>query len=69
MKLDLLTNTTVIDDAMRFVTSQQSKENLKSSNSNECDKEESKQPNYDDKDRLEKEQEEEAGETTVNQVF
>ena len=39
MKLDLLTNATVVDDAIRFVTSQQSKENLKSSNSNECDKE------------------------------
>jgi hypothetical protein len=69
MKLDLLTNATVVDDAMRFETSQKSKENLKSSNGNECDKEESKQPDYDDKDRLEKEQEEEAGETTVNQVF
>jgi hypothetical protein len=69
MKLDLLTNATVVDDAIRFVTSQQSKENLKSSNSNECYKEGSKQPDYDDKDRLEKEQEEEAGETTVNQVF
>ena len=32
-------------------------------------KKESKQPDYDDKDRLEKKQEEEAGETTVNQVF
>jgi hypothetical protein len=65
MKFDLLANATVVDDAMRFVTFHQSKENLKSSNSNECDKEESKQPDYDDKDRLEKEQEEEAGKTTV----
>jgi hypothetical protein len=32
MKLDLLTNATVVDDAIRFV-SQKSKENLKSSSS------------------------------------
>ena len=51
MKLDLLTNATVVDDATRFV-SQKSKEHLKSST--EGDKEE---------------QEYEAGETTINQVF
>jgi hypothetical protein len=47
MKLDLLTNATVVDDAIRFV-SQRSKENekLKSSNSNEGDKEESNEPDY-----------------------
>jgi hypothetical protein len=33
MKLDLLTNATVVDDAIRFV-SQRSKENLKSSSGN-----------------------------------
>ena len=69
MNLELLTNATIVDDAMRFVSSQKFKENLKSGSSNECDKEESKQPDYDDKDQLEEEQEEEAGETTVNQVF
>ena len=75
MKLDLLTNATVVDDAIRFV-SQKSKENLKrssSSNTNEDEKEESSQPDYDeeDEDRLEEEQEEETtGEiTTINQVF
>jgi predicted transcriptional regulator len=58
MKLDLLTNATVVDDAIRFV-SDRSK-----------DKEESNEPDYDeDKDQLEEEQEEETGETTVNQVF
>jgi predicted transcriptional regulator len=72
MKLDLLTNATVVDDAIRFV-SQKSKEKLKSaSNSNENDKE-SKEPDYDeDKDQLEEEQEEETGEiisTTINRVF
>src|ERR671931_1428619 len=58
MKLDLLTNATVVDDAIRFV-SQKSKENLKSSssNTNEND-EEPKEPDYDeDKDQLEVKQE------------
>jgi predicted transcriptional regulator len=70
MKLDLLTNATVVDDAIRFV-SQKSKEKLLS-NSNEHDKEESNEPDYDedeDEDQLEKEQEEETGEMTINQVF
>src|SRR5919108_1458378 len=43
MKLDLLTNASVVDDAIRFV-SQKSKENLKSST--EDDKEESTEPDY-----------------------
>ena len=71
MKLDLLTNATVVDDAIRFV-SQRSKENLKSSsgNNNEDDKEESNEPDYDEeKDQLEEEQEEETGEITINRVF
>jgi hypothetical protein len=62
----LLTNATVVDDAIRFVSSK-SKENLKSPcNENEDDKEKLNEPNYDD--QLE-EQEEEAGEITTNQVF
>jgi Trp operon repressor len=69
MKLDLLTNATVVDDAIRFV-SQKSKEKPKSSNSSESDKEESNEPDYDeDKDQLEEEQEGETAEETVNQVF
>ena len=44
MKLDLLTNATVVDDAIRFVSSK-TKENLKSST--EDDKEESTEPDYD----------------------
>ena len=59
MKLDLLTNAIVVDDAIRFVSSK-SKENLKPAS--EGDKEESEEPDYD-------EDEEETGETTVNQVF
>jgi hypothetical protein len=65
MKLDLLTNATVVDDALRFV-SDRSKKKLESSDE---DDKESKQHDYDeDKDQLEIEQEEETGETT-NQVF
>jgi hypothetical protein len=66
MKLELLTNATVVDDAIRFV-SQKSKEKLK------CDEDHkgSNEPDYDeDKDQLEEEQEKETGEiTTINQVF
>jgi hypothetical protein len=72
IKLDLLTNATVVDDAIRFV-SQQSKEKLKlsSDNSNsEDEKEQSKEPGYDeDEDQLGEEKEEETGEITTNQVF
>jgi predicted transcriptional regulator len=71
MKLDLLTNATVVDDAIRFV-SQKSKDKLKpSANDSEQDKEESNEPDYDeDKDQLEEEQEEQTGEiTTTNYAF
>jgi hypothetical protein len=72
MKMDLLTNATVVDDAIRFV-SQQTKENLKSWHiSNEDDKG-SNEPDYgEEKHQLEEEQEEETGEineSTINQVF
>jgi hypothetical protein len=69
MKLDLLTNAIVVDDAIRFVSSK-SKENIKISS--EGDKEESNEPDYnEDKDQLEEEQEEQTGEniTTTNQAF
>jgi hypothetical protein len=74
MKLHLLTNATVVDEAIRFV-SQKSEERMKSFTGDE--KEESKEPDYDeDKDQLEEEQEEEAGEiaissssATTNQIF
>jgi hypothetical protein len=69
MKLELLTNATVVDDAIRFV-SQKSKEKLKSSSLPAYDKE-SKQPNYyeDEDQREEEKQEEETEEMTTNQVF
>jgi predicted transcriptional regulator len=76
MKLELLTNATVVDDAIRFV-SQKSKDREKlksfSGNTNEEEKE-SNELGYDEnEDQLEQKQEEETGdtkqETTGNQVF
>jgi hypothetical protein len=76
MKLDLLTNATVVEDAIRFVLSNKSKEKLKSSsgniNSSEDDKQASESDYYEGKDQLEEKQEEEAREiisATTNQVF
>jgi hypothetical protein len=66
MKLDLLTNATVVDDAIRFI-SQKSKDSLKSSCDNDGVDKEEKEPDYEG-DELEEEQEEDAGEIT-NQVF
>jgi hypothetical protein len=73
MKLDLLTNATVVDDAIRFVSDRsKDKENLKSSaaiyNDSEHDKEESDEhDHYENGDQLQ--ENEEADETTTNQVF
>jgi predicted transcriptional regulator len=70
MKLDLLINATVVDDAIGFV-SNRSKEKIKSSaNDDEHDKE-SNEPDYGEgEDQLEEKQEEETGEiSTVNQIF
>jgi hypothetical protein len=62
MKLDLLTNATVVDDAIRFVSNRLHGKLRPSRNSNEDDKE-SKEHDYDvDKDQLE---EEEIGEITT----
>jgi hypothetical protein len=72
MKMDLLTNATVVDDAIRFISSNKSKGDTKSSgdNGNGIDKE-SSEPDYDeDEDQLEEEKEEQTGEiTTTNQIF
>jgi hypothetical protein len=63
MKLDLLTNATVVDDAIRFV-SQRSKGELKSSLS-DSNKEKSNEPDHDEaRDQLEV-----ARDITTNQVF
>jgi hypothetical protein len=74
MKLDLLTNTTVVDDAIMFVSSNKPKYKLKSSSENsDQNNEEAKEPEYDeDEDQPEEEQEQETGETTfatTNQIF
>jgi IS30 family transposase len=69
MKLELLTNATVVDDAIRFV-SRKSKEKGESTHSSNEDDKEAREPDYDeDKDQLEEEQDEETGEVTTNQVF
>src|SRR5919204_661815 len=65
MKLDLLTNATVVDDAIRFVSSNQSKM-TSPYGSNEGYKQESKEPDYDeDKDQLEEEKQNELTNNTV----
>ena len=62
MKLDLLTNATVVDDAIKFVSQKsKSKEELNSSSDN--DKEDSDEPNYDE------DKDEKTREITSNQVF
>ena len=68
MKLDLLTNATVVDDAIRFT--KQSQDKIIIMSKEEQDDNESKEPDYhdEDKEQLEEEQEKETGETT-NQVF
>jgi hypothetical protein len=67
----LLTNATVVDDAIRFVSSNKANGKLTpSSDSNEDDKQSNESDYDEDQDQLEEEQEEEAGEvTTANQVF
>ncbi|MFL6412490.1 MAG: hypothetical protein ACJ71K_14785 [Nitrososphaeraceae archaeon] len=62
MKLDLLTNATVVDDAIRFVSQNSIDQALSMDSSNKDDKE-SREPDYDeDKDQIEEEQEEETAE-------
>jgi IS30 family transposase len=69
MKMDLLTNATVVDDAIRFVSSK-SKEKLKLSTAGDEDNKESKESNYEeDQDQLEEESSEIASMTTANEVF
>jgi IS30 family transposase len=69
MKLDLLTNAAVVDDAMKFVSEHSSNKKLISKEENY---QVSKESDYDEKDiELEEKHEEEKGEisTTTNQVF
>jgi hypothetical protein len=68
MKLELLTNATVVDDAMRFVTERTRL--ISSSKNNEVSKE---QDHDHDNEELEQEQKKDTGQTeegiTTNQVF
>jgi hypothetical protein len=73
MKLDLLTNATVVDDAIRFVFQKSNEkcdnEKLKLTASSNEDNEESNEPDYDKNEDQAEEQKEETGGITVNQVF
>jgi hypothetical protein len=73
MKLELLTNAKVVDDAIRFVSYRsKDKEKLRPSSNSDENENESNEPDYnEDKDQLEEEQEGEAGEiaVTTNEVF
>jgi predicted transcriptional regulator len=74
MKLDLLTNATVVDDAIRLVYQKSREKPKPSTSSNENGKEESNEPDYydEDEDQLQEEQEETgevASTMTTNQVF
>jgi hypothetical protein len=61
MKLELLTNPTVVDDAIRFVSERSNdKAKLESSSSSKSNEE---------NDKMNQEQEHETGEITINQVF
>jgi hypothetical protein len=73
MKLDLLTNATVVNDAMRFVSEYSNNDNKKLDSKENC--QESKEPDYNE-DSAELEEERETEEimtetitTTINQVF
>jgi hypothetical protein len=69
MKPVLLTNTTVVDDAIRFVSQNFADNEKLKSDSDKDDQEESNEPDYDeDENHLEEEQEEETKMTT-NHVF
>ena len=71
MKLELLTNATVVDDAIRFVSVRsKEKQQPSSSNMNEDGKEDSNEPDYDDEKSDKDKQEVEASKiTTINKVF
>jgi hypothetical protein len=64
MKLELLTNATVVDDAIRFVSNRSKDRQESSDNGDEVNKETNKS-DYDNNEELEEKQEEETGEITV----
>jgi hypothetical protein len=66
MNLELLTNATVVDDVIRFVSDRSNEKPSASSSNEDNKKEESNEPDYnEDKGQLE----EQTGEITTNQVF
>jgi hypothetical protein len=71
MKIDLLTNATVVDDAIWFVSGTYENKLKLLDNDSEYDKEESNKPDYgEDRDQLKEEEEEtEETTTTINQIF
>jgi hypothetical protein len=58
MKLDLLTNATVIDDAIRFASDKSIKKLKPLANSNEDNKESNESVNHEIEDQLEEQEEE-----------
>jgi hypothetical protein len=69
MKLDLLTNASVVDDAIRFVSSSdksKKKSKLSSDNSDENDDKESKEPDYNEDERKSYKEDEEKQEEKTN---
>jgi hypothetical protein len=61
MKLDLLTNATVVDNAIKFVSDKRKDKEKSLANSNEDDKEKSNEPDYDEGKVI--------SSVTTNQVF
>jgi hypothetical protein len=49
MKLESITSATVVDDAVRFVSDRSKEKSPSSNSSNEDDKEESSEPDHDEK--------------------
>ena len=69
-KLDLLTNATVVDDAIRYILSQESKEDKPHSRSSDEVENELNEPDYNkDKEQLEEQGDEAISIITTNEVF
>jgi hypothetical protein len=69
MKLDLLTNATVVDDAIRFVSHKSKGKPTSSSNDEDEDENESNERDYEDKDQLEEKDPDEITTRRINQIF
>ena len=70
MKLELLTNATVVDDAIRFVSTNKTKCKSSDNGDENVSKEQTNESDHgEDEGQLEEGQEEQPDEITVNQVF